>query len=206
MGRTITSNTFHFFNHTFILDLGIEIASIALALTYLFFLMRQNKICWFFGIASSLLGIVLFYKTALYSEALLYVYYVIIGIYGYILWSKKRDREALSVTWLKSRPLLIFLGLSIIGGLVLGFWFKNYTNADLPYFDAFTTSFSFMASYLEAKKYINAWVFWIFINGANIALYGTKLLYGYAILAFIYFVFSVIGYVQWKKSYQLKFH
>ena len=74
------------------------------------------------------------------------------------------------------------------------------TAATSPYLDALTTIFSFFATYLEAKKILSAWIYWIIINGLTIGLYLTKGLDIYSTLSVIYFVMSFVGYVKWKKE------
>jgi nicotinamide mononucleotide transporter len=84
--------------------------------------------------------------------------------------------------------------------LILAWFFDTYTDADKPYLDAFTTIFSFLATYLEAKKVLSAWVYWIVINGLTITLYYSKGLDYYSGLTVVYFVMSFVGYMRWKKE------
>jgi nicotinamide mononucleotide transporter len=184
--------------------LGLEIGAVAFGMAYLFFLIQEKRICWLFGRASSLLSIVLFYQNNLYSEAILFIYYVIIGVYGYWLWTMKKDQNtSIKITKI---PLNVLVLTLIIGGVCtmsLGWFFTNYSDADSPYFDASTTAFSFVASYLEVKKYIAAWLFWIIINGATIFLYLSKDLNIYTLLTVVYFAFSFFGFWQWRKRYNV---
>lgn len=177
--------------------------AVVFGLAYLYFLIHEKRICWLFGIASSLLSIVIFYQNNLYSEAVLFVYYVIIGVYGFWLWTTK-DEQNIPVTIVKipKKTLLVSIVLGSLGAISLGWFFSNFTDADSPYFDATTTAFSFVASYLEVKKYIAAWLFWIVINGATIYLYLTKDLNIYTLLTVVYFAFSFYGFWNWKVKYR----
>ncbi|WP_396636586.1 nicotinamide riboside transporter PnuC [Maribacter sp. R77961] len=183
--------------------LSIEIMAVVFGLAYLYFLIKEKRICWLFGIASSLLSIILFYQNNLYSEAILFVYYVIIGVYGFWLWTT-RDGQNTSITIVKipKKTLWVSIVLGALGAISLGWFFTNFTDADSPYFDATTTAFSFVASYLEVKKYIAAWLFWIVINGATIFLYLTKDLNIYTLLTIVYFGFSFYGFWNWREKYR----
>lgn len=183
--------------------LSIEIMPVVFGLAYLYFLIQEKRICWLFGIASSLLSIILFYQNNLYSEAILFVYYVIIGVYGFWLWTT-RDGQNTPITIVKipKKTLWVSIVLGALGAICLGWFFANFTDADSPYFDATTTAFSFVASYLEVKKYIAAWLFWIVINGATIFLYSTKDLNIYTLLAIVYFGFSFYGFWNWRVKYR----
>lgn len=161
--------------------------------------------CWLFGIVGSALSIFLFYHSKLYSEAILYSYYVVMGFYGFYLWSSKNTDNLSETNYLKvSDKSLTFHIYSIstasILALILAWFFDTYTDADKPYLDAFTTIFSFLATYLEAKKVLSAWVYWIVINGLTITLYYSKGLDYYSGLTVVYFVMSFVGYMRWKKE------
>ena len=122
-------------------------------------------------------------------------------MYGYVLWDRK---EKLNTELKISKKGILFHTLFVVVGIfaatILGFVFKNYTNAENAYLDAFTTVFSFIASYFEANKIISAWLFWIVLNGVTIYLYTQRGLDIYMGLTVIYFVASFVGYVKWKKA------
>ena len=183
------------------MDFYLEIISVVFGLAYLVFLIKEKIICWLFGVLGSLTSIGLFYRTGLYSESILYIYYVFIGVYGFVHWKKsaKHNSDFLVTDY----PLNIYLILLLTGevmAFILAFIFDNYTNAKLPYLDAHTTVFSFIASYLEAKKKLASWKLWIVINAVTIVLYLNRDLNYYTLLTFVYFVFSFVGYFQWKKK------
>ena len=183
------------------MNLILEITAVIFGLLYLIFLIKEKKICWYFGVAGSLISIFLFYRTQLYSEAILYIYYVFISIYGFLLWNKVIDKsDQLQIKNLAFRKYIYITIVGLVLAVLFGFIFKTYTDASSPYLDAFTTSFSFMASYLEAKKYLSSWVFWIVINALTISLYWNKELHIYMVLTVIYLIFSFVGYIEWKKK------
>lgn len=185
------------------MNLILEIVSVLFNLAFLFFLIKEKLVCWLFGILGSLIGVYLFYETKLYSEAILYTFYVVIGIYGYYLWGHVKNlRRVFEISqWTLSRHVKAIM-LSIVLSLLLGYYFDNFTDAEKTYLDAFTTIFSFLASYMEAKKILSAWIFWIILNGVSIYLYFSKGLNIYALLALVYFVISFYGYLAWKRKYE----
>lgn len=166
-------------------------------------MIRQHISCWFFGIVGSLLSIFLFFHSQLYSEAILYFYYVIMGFYGYFLWSQKDSKNEsfiLSVNEFKFFTHFICFSICSFFALGMAWLFDTYTDADRPYLDAFTTVFSFFATYLEAKKVLSGWLYWIVINGITILLYTSKGLDIYAALTVVYFLMSFVGYYQWRRT------
>ncbi len=182
--------------------LTIEILATIANLAYLVFLIQEKIICWSFGIVGSLLSIYLFVDVKLYSEAVLYSYYVIVGIWGWIYWHKKDvDNSNLIISWQLSAHLVTIL-VAVSIGLVGGYIFNNYTDSERSYIDALTTTFSFIATYLEVKKVRESWFYWIVINAVTIWLYQDRSLDIYAGLIGIYTVMSVWGLVRWWKVYQ----
>ena len=185
------------------MNLYLEIIAVVLNLIYLILLIKEKIACWFFGITGSIISIYLFYSIGLYSESILYIYYVVIGIYGYRLWKKKNNSEYhLKIQTLNLKAHLLIVISGILLAIITGQFFKSYTDAVNPYLDAFTTIFSFIASFLEARKILSSWLFWIVINTATILLYFQQNLDYYLLLTIIYIGFSFIGYIDWKKKYR----
>ncbi|MCO4804967.1 MAG: nicotinamide mononucleotide transporter [Flavobacteriales bacterium] len=182
---------------------GIELVSVLFSVFFLVLLMRQSIWCWPFGIVGSALGVVLFVSPEaavnLYSEAILYSYYVWIGIYGWIRWSSKSNEKIAIVFW-SSKAHIIAIGLGLILAPALGYFMNTYTESNSPYIDAFTTVFSFIASYMQARKVMSSWHFWIVINAVSIGLYYSRDLYLYTGLMVVYFALSIVGLIQWKKD------
>ncbi len=182
---------------------GIELVSVLFSVFFLVLLMRQSIWCWPFGIVGSALGVVLFVSPEaavnLYSEAILYSYYVWIGIYGWIRWYSKSNEKIAIVFW-SSKAHIIAIGLGLILAPALGYFMNTYTESNSPYIDAFTTVFSFIASYMQARKVMSSWHFWIVINAVSIGLYYSRDLYLYTGLMVVYFALSIVGLIQWKKD------
>ena len=181
-------------------ELTLEIISVICGLIYLVLIIKQNIWGWPFGVIGSAIAIILFVETKLYSEAILHGYYVIIGIYGWWLWSAPKKPLKIT-TWQWWHHLIAIVScFSLTVGT--GYLFDTYTDADKPYFDATTSVFSYFASYLEAKKILSSWIYWIVINLFTIGLYHTKDLSFYSGLMVVYLGMSVFGYLKWKKEFQ----
>jgi nicotinamide mononucleotide transporter len=180
----------------------IEVAATAAGLAYVVLLSREHILCWPFGIAGSLLSIWLFVHTRLYSEALLYSYYVIMGVWGWLHWHRREQAADNPVLRYAPRQHLLLISLGVAGTLVLGGLFDSYSNAQRPWIDAFTTAFSFVATWLQVRKVLESWLYWIVLNGVSIWLYQDRALDIYAALICFYAVLSVIGFVSWLRSYR----
>jgi nicotinamide mononucleotide transporter len=179
----------------------LEILGVLLSLVYVVLMVRQNIWCWLFGILGSLLSILIFIEAKLYSESILYAFYVGVGIYGWVRWHTKDHKGIPIKKWgILNHLLTLFFGL--LGALGLGYFFSTQSDAESPYFDAFTTSFSFVASFLEAHKILSSWVYWIILNMMTIYLYATKEIYLYAGYSGLLTILSVIGFIRWQRDYR----
>jgi len=186
------------------MNLALEIIAVGLSLTFLILLIKENIYCWFFGITGSLVSIFLFYRIGLYAESILYCYYVLIGFYGYQLWNSKANAQELPIIDVLPKQHFSYILIGVVTALCLGYVLENYTEASKPYLDAFTTIFSFIASYLEAKKILSVWYYWIIVNGVTLGLYLNKELYIYFILTLLYFALSFYGLREWNRKIKLQ--
>lgn len=183
----------------------LEVLGVVFNLLYLILLIKEKIVCWLFGILGSAISIWLFIRMQLFSESILYIYYVIIGFYGYYSWNKRgTNNEVLHISEWRFPPHIISLIVGLVGGYGLGYYFDTYTEAQNAYFDAYTTIFSFIASYMEAKKILSSWFYWIIINGATIFLYSSRGLDIYSMLTIVYFITSFVGYFNWRKKFSLQ--
>ncbi|MEM1119492.1 MAG: nicotinamide riboside transporter PnuC, partial [Bacteroidota bacterium] len=171
------------------------------SLIYLFLLVRENIWCWLFSILSALFFIYSFINVKLYSEAVLYSFYILFSIYGWYKWAANQSGEKLTIKTLAVKKHVFWVIMGFLLAFGLGYVFKTYTDAQKSFIDSNTTIFSFIASYLEAHKYLYAWVYWIIINGVTAWLYFSQGLAVYAGLMVIYFVMSIIGLRSWREKY-----
>ena len=172
----------------------------ATGLAFIILLIYEKIWCWPIGIISSALSIYLFYCSKLYAESFLYLYYIFIGLYGWYVW-KRNVASKLKVKKVSQIYHLVALFLGTTISIALGSLFLSYTDAQRPFADSSSTVFSFIASYMEAHKILSSWILWMVINAFSIWLYLDRGLRIYSGLMVIYFLLSVIGYLQWQKSY-----
>ncbi len=177
----------------------LEIFAVMMGILFIILLINENIWCWLFGILSSSAFVFLMYNVQLYSESILYIFYVAIGFYGWKQWNKQGDDKIV----VGRKPWMYLLIVTIIGAIVsllVGYIFDNNTDAQRPYADASTSVFSILASYLEAHKLLSAWVYWIVINACSIWLYFDRSLNLSSFLMVVYFLLSIFGFLQWQKK------
>ncbi|PKQ65542.1 hypothetical protein BZG02_00610 [Labilibaculum filiforme] len=183
-----------------ILDNIIEIIGTIAGLIFLYLEIKQNKWLWPVGLLTSIMYIYVFFVAKLYADMSLQFYYVFISIYGWIVWSKGTTKKELPVRRLSKELFLILFGASMLIYIAISFVLVNYTDGSIPYWDAFTTALSIVATWMLARKILEQWLVWVIVNAVSLGLYLYKGLYPTSVLFFFYTVLAVVGYVQWKKD------
>jgi nicotinamide mononucleotide transporter len=181
----------------------IEIFGALTGLLYIYFSIKENILLWPTGIISSAVYIYVFFNSKFYADMSLQVYYLIISIYGWILWAKGSQKDTDDNLPITKTPKKIYFTLFLITlalFIVIGIILDKATDSPLPYWDSFTTSLSITATWMLAKKYIEQWHIWIIVDSVSAALYIYKGLYPTVILFIVFTTMAVVGYLQWKKS------
>ena len=177
-----------------------ETLAVILALGYLYLAMKQNIACWYAAFFSTGIYIFLYWDVSLYMESLLNFYYLSMAIYGWFQWNK-RDKNNFSIitTWSLTQHsliILLILSLSFSSG-----YFLSGTEAVRPYLDSFTTWASIITTYMVTKKILSNWLYWLMINSVGIFLNLDREFYLTALLLISYQVISILGYLEWRKTY-----
>lgn len=178
----------------------IEGVGAVLAIAYLLLALKQNKLCWFAWIASSILYLYVMYQAGLYMESLLQVFYLCMGFYGLSQWSKTINNNQNTYVDLWSIGNHIFaISLVIVLSFLSGTLLSNFSNAALPFIDAFTTWGAIVASYMVAKKILENWIYWFVIDFISVFIFASRGLYFTSALFVTYLVIIYFGYKSWSK-------
>jgi len=178
----------------------IEGVGAVLAIAYLLLALKQNKLCWFAWIASSILYLYVMYQAGLYMESLLQVFYLCMGFYGLSQWTKTINNNQNTYVDLWSIGNHIFaISLVIVLSFLSGILLSNFSNAALPFIDAFTTWGAIVASYMVAKKILENWIYWFVIDFISVFIFASRGLYFTSALFVTYLVIIYFGYKSWSK-------
>jgi len=167
---------------------------------------------WIVGFISSAMFVYLFFSAKIYAQSAIYVYYVLISVYGYFKWTRIEKQAVIpsvvegspsikGMSRLRSAPLdmTALITISIILSATLG-WVLTKTDSPIPWFDGIVAGFSIVATWMVTQKIIQHWYFWIGINLFCVPLYLSQGLYFTALMFLVYFIMSIIGLKEWKKT------
>ncbi|SFF55805.1 nicotinamide riboside transporter PnuC [Thermoflexibacter ruber] len=179
----------------------IEIIGSLLTILAIWLNTKQNAWGWIVGILSIVCYIYVFASVWLLGDFLLNIYFFVTSLYGWYQWRYgSQEHQELAVSLTKSSELLILISLAIVGAVLLGMLFSTYPQAAVPYWDAVITSFSLVAQWLLARKKLENWLVWIFVDVQASMIYFYKDLIVTGFLYIILTILAVKGYMNWKTS------
>ena len=190
---------------------SVEICAVLLALAYVILAIQQRRICWLAAIISATLYVHIFWQVALYLEALLQVFYIVMALYGWSAWGRQQPRDhshnhnhsksqSQIQTWTGQQHLIACTAVISLS-LILGWGMQTWTDAALPFFDAATTASALLATWMVTQKLLENWLYWIAINAVSIGLYLARDLSLTAVLFAGYVILAMVGYHTWRTQW-----
>ena len=182
----------------------IELLGAILGFAYIFYSIRQNILTWPVGLLTSALYVWVFLTSKLYADMGLQLYYVVVSIYGWYEWlsGKQGDKkEGLKVSRIKLRLGIYLTIVSVLIFLLIWYILSNFTDSPVPMADALATGLSIVATWMLARKILEHWLVWIFVDAFSVGLFLYKNLLPTVILFVVYTIMAIVGYVEWKRDY-----
>jgi nicotinamide mononucleotide transporter len=181
----------------------LEISGVISGIGCVYLAARNNIWSWPLAIISVSLYIIIFYDAKLYADTGLQVYFLITNIYGWYFWSRKSEMDKkVPVSFANGKLILLSLIAIVIFTLLLGTFLYKGTDAAFPYIDSFCTACSLVAQLFLARKIIENWLIWIFVDIIYIGVYMIKDLHLTAGMYALYVLIAAMGYINWKKEYK----
>jgi nicotinamide mononucleotide transporter len=184
---------------------GWEVFAALLGVGYIVFAARESQWCWPMAFLSTLIYTLLFWDGQLPMQALLNFYYMGMAVYGFMLWRQHKlsDNNIAIHNW----PLSYNLAFLLTGGVltaIIGFYLATSQTSQMPYLDAGITVFSVLNTWLMARKVLQNWLYWVFIDAAAIVLYLETGFYATVALFSLYTVLALAGFLNWMRLHRLQ--
>ncbi len=203
-----------------LLQILLESCGAFFGLLSVWFSARKNIWVYPTGIISTAIYVYILYNFGLLGDMLINVYYTIMSIYGWILWSGNRE-DAVHVTVKRATrkdwtvtAILFAVSLLLV---TLVYYFKPFIdnqfsmqNIDLGldhldwanWLDVLTTAIFLAGMWLMAKRRIENWIFWIVGDIICIPMMIYKELGITAVQFAVFTVLAFYGYREWRLSLQ----
>ena len=165
---------------------------------------KNNIYNWPIAVVSVVIYIFIFFESKLYADMGLQFYFLIMNFYGWYYWSKnKNNKEAeRAVSQIKQKEIILSILGVIIFTAALGFLLHKNTDASFPFVDSFCTACSLIAQIFLARKVLQNWLIWIFVDIIYVGVYLSKDLYATAFMYALYVYIATVGYLDWRKIYR----
>lgn len=184
----------------------LEVIAVITGLVCVYLAAINNIWNWPIAIISTVITVYVMAGKALYADMLQYTYLTIINIYGWHVWSKRKGADDKRPVVLISRRQIIITILCValitpaLGFTLITFADKlHYQPPAFPYLDSFCTVVSLAAQVLMARKVLENWLIWVFVDIIYVVIYSVKDLQAFAFMFVVYIVIAVVGYLDWRK-------
>ena len=177
----------------------LEIVAVVLGLVYVLLAIRRHIICWVASYVASGLFVVVFLDAGLIFQPWLQVFYMVMAVYGFLKWRSGAKNPARLGYW-GWRNNLIAAAVLLAASVVLTIVVRPFSDSPLLFIDVVTALGAPIATFMQARKYIGNWLWWIVLDTTYVALYLERSLYFTAALYFVYLLLGWAGYRAWRKA------
>jgi nicotinamide mononucleotide transporter len=178
----------------------METVAVLLGIANIILIIRRSVWNYPFGIAMVTLYFFIFRDLKLYSDAALQIFFLIINVYGWYSWHRKKANQGeIVVERLGTDGFAAWIAGSILATLGWGFVMSNHTDASYPFWDAGVAMLSVVAQILMTRRYLENWWWWIVVNIISIPLYILKGIYLTAGLYALFLALAIAGLLEWRK-------
>ena len=183
--------------------LTLQIVGVALGLLYLWLEYKANIWLWVVGLIMPIVHGALYFRSGLYADFSMQLYYIAAGVYGLIVWSrgaKKKDQKrelAISAT-----PLAVWVaiaGVYVLLHAAIYLFLVSFTDSTVPFWDSLTTALCIVAYWMLSRKYVEQWLVWLVVDVITVGLYLYKNIPLTAGLYALYSALAVAGYLRWRR-------
>ncbi len=179
----------------------LDLVNLALGVVGVALMIRRSLWAFPVGLLAVTVQGVLFFRNRFYADATVQVFFFAALAYGWWHWvCDKGAAPELPVTrqsWRgRAATLALAAGATVVWALVL----RRWTDAAMPWRDAFIAAFSVAAQTLQARKRIENWALWLVVNGVAIASYWQAQMAFTAFLYALYLALAVCGWREWRRA------
>lgn len=183
----------------------LEAVAVVTGLMSVWYARKENILVYPVGIVSVLIYVYLCFKVKLYADMGINAFYFVMSVYGWIKWTRKtagQDHRPISVA--TKNEWILSVGGMILFFFILYFLLRNYTDSNVPFWDALTTAVFIIGMWLMALKKVENWIFWIAGDLMCIPLFVSKglILSGFQYLVFLFL--AIAGYLAWSSKFKVQ--
>lgn len=184
----------------------LELIAVIAGVVSVWLAKRESVLLYPIGILSVVLWVFLCYRSQLYGQAIVNLFFFLMNVYGWYNWSRKKEDSSNFVV-IKSNSrfenVISIFSVFIITPILFYFLFPlkdDNTHLFFVFIDVLTTAMFFVAMWLMAWKRLENWVIWIIADVLCVPLFIYNEFYLSVIQFSLFIVIAFIGYYDWKKK------
>lgn len=184
------------------LKLALQIIGVALGLLYLYLEYKANIWLWVVGLIMPIVHGTLYFRQGLYADCSMQIYYILAGLYGLAMWSRKPKSEDSNPLKISTTPVRMWLGIAAIYAILhvaIYTLLVTFTDSTVPFWDSLTTALCIVAYWMLSRKYVEQWLVWLAVDVVTVGLYIYKDIPLTAALYALYSALAVAGYLRWRR-------
>jgi nicotinamide mononucleotide transporter len=185
----------------------IEAIAVISGIVSVWYSRKENILVFPTGLLNTTIYIYLSFKGHLLGEASVNLYYTIMSLYGWYLWTRKNqtNQELIlqitnSNTKERIQQFLFFAGVYATIYFALVYLKQSFAPEAIPWADALASASAYTAMWLMAKKKVESWFWWVVTNIASIPLYFIK---GYTFTSvqfIVLLILAIAGWIEWSRK------
>lgn len=189
---------------------ALEFIAVLAGIASVWFSKKEQVLVYPVGLINTTIFVYLSFKGHLLGEASVNIYYTVMSVYGWWLWTRKNDQQQtiLQIQFSSSKEvlqqLLFFAAFYVVLYTALYFSKTSFAPGAIPWADALSSAAAYTGMWLMAKKKVESWYYWIATNIFSIPLYFVK---GYVFTSVqfaVLLVLAVAGLLAWRKKAQVR--
>lgn len=179
----------------------VEMIGFILTLVAIALAARAHVLTWPLQLVASLLYVGLFLQYNLFGEATLQGVYAVLAIYGWWQWRGGAHAAPEPIRYLSRQEWLWLNSVGIVITAAVSTLQIHFLPTDVPVLDSSIFVFGLIAQWMQAKKRMENWPYWIVLNLLASGVYAYKTLYVTAVLYVLLAILAVWGWRNWRKQW-----
>lgn len=199
---------FNVYKETSDTQILFEVVAFIFGITSVIMAKKENILVFPTGIVSTVITIYLLFKAQYFGDMTVNIYYSVMSIYGWVVWTKNKNQLTLPISKTTTKEKYIGFILFIFT-MTITYYVYQFFDYDMKipnYIDIFTSGIFFTAMWLMAIKKIENWILWIIGDIIAIPLFAYRGLGMLALQYLIFTILAVLAFYQWKKILNKNVH
>lgn len=187
---------------------ALEFTAVLAGIASVWFSKKEQVLVYPVGLINTTIFVYLSFKGHLLGEASVNIYYTIMSVYGWWLWTRKNEQQqtVLQIQFSTQKELLqqllFFAAFYAVLYTALYYAKASFAEGAIPWADALSSAAAYTGMWLMAKKKVESWYYWIATNIFSIPLYFVK---GYVFTSVQFAVLlalAIAALIAWRKKAQ----